>query len=179
MFLCVYLQNLWSQASIYLLTWSLNLTFHLKFWARLLPNLSSCILILSLSLSRLPSPLYNCLLLLPASLPPRPPSFLSPPFSRLWISLMPASWVIGPESIPLRPLRKTSRGRRRVRKRRNKRQRKRRGWRKKWEATVEGLGGRGGDSGKEVFLSRSTAAQSHMQHFPLAETHFARTHMRV
>ncbi len=41
---------------------------------------------------------------------------------------------------------------------------------------VESLGGRREDSGKEVFLSRSTAAQSHIQYFPPAETHFAHTH---
>lgn len=41
---------------------------------------------------------------------------------------------------------------------------------------MESLGGEERrDSGKEVFLSRSTAAQSHMQRFPLAETHFAHT----
>lgn len=40
--------------------------------------------------------------------------------------------------------------------------------RKKWEASGEPRGRRG--SGKEVFLSRSTAAQSHIQYFPLEHT---------
>lgn len=39
-----------------------------------------------------------------------------------------------------------------------------------------GQGGVRRDSRKEVFLSRSTAAQSHTQYFPLAGTHFALTH---
>lgn len=85
------------------------------------------------------------------------------------VSVMPASWVIGPESIPLRPLRKTSRGRGRKRKRRNKKQRK---WGEKEEVRaciVESLGG-GRARGKEVFLSRSTAAQSHIQYFSLRDT---------
>lgn len=40
------------------------------------------------------------------------------------VSVMPTSWVIGPESNPLRPLRKTSRGRGSERKGRNKERRK-------------------------------------------------------
>lgn len=86
---------------------------------------------------------------------------------------MPASWVIGPESIPLRPLRKTSGGRERERKRENTEEGGG-GRRKKWEGV--GQGGVRRDSRKEVFLSRSTAAQSHTQYFPLAGTHFALTH---
>lgn len=53
--------------------------------------------------------------------------FSSPP---VLISVMPASWVTGPESIPQRPLRKTSRGRRREGKRRNMERKGKSG--KKW-----------------------------------------------
>lgn len=90
---------------------------------------------------------------------------------------MPASWVIGPESIPLRPLRKTSGGRERERKRENTEERGG-GEEVRSERLAEsvGQGGVRRDSRKEVFLSRSTAAQSHTQYFPLAGTHFALTH---
>lgn len=90
---------------------------------------------------------------------------------------MPASWVIGPESIPLRPLRKTSGGRERERKRENTEERGG-GEEGRSERLAEsvGQGGVRRDSRKEVFLSRSTAAQSHTQYFPLAGTHFALTH---
>lgn len=82
--------------------------------------MSSCILI---STRIHASPPRNCLLFLP-------PHFLyllnlpGSLSSHTRVSVMPTSWVIGPESNPLRPLRKTSRGRGSERKRRNKERRK-------------------------------------------------------
>lgn len=110
------------------------------------------------------SPLFTVFLL------PQPPRSLSS--SLALVSVMPASWVIGPESIPLRPLRKTSRGKGRERKGGTRDRNRER--RKKREASGEPGERRG--SGKEVFLSRSTAAQSHIQYFPLAGTH---THIHM
>ena len=149
-------KNLWSQASIYLLM-CLTLASDIKFWALLLSNLSPCILIPPRLPLRLATVSFSWFLHLLHQ------HTRSRSCSLALVSAMPASWVIGPESIPLRPLRKTRRGRGGERKRGNKRQRGGREGRS--QRLVESLRGRR-DSRKEVLLSSSTAAQSHIQYFP-------------
>lgn len=138
----------------------LNLTFDITFWALLLSNLSSCVLISplpllpSLQLSPLPSFSTSLVLSPPLSLSSlwcQPPGLLDQR-AFLWDHLE-------------RPVEVEE-----EREREGTRNRERGGRRKKWEPIVESLGG-GSVRGKEVFLSRSTAAQSHIQYFPLCETH--------
>lgn len=101
------------------ITWSTWVS--LLIWACYFPTHLSCILIpyaYSSAFTTVSFPIFLPQAQFPCSLSS----------SLALISVMPASWVIGPESIPLRPLRKTSRGRGRERKRRNKSQRR---WKRK------------------------------------------------